>query len=66
MSEVDPQYQAFLAWQAAQEAAQHAETAPAQFYVHLADGRVEVLGEEEANQSHYDGVRVIDKYQVGE
>jgi redox-sensitive bicupin YhaK (pirin superfamily) len=64
---VDPQYQAFLDWQASQKAAAEAEQPKeTRYYVHLADGRVEVLGEEEASQSHYEGVKVIDKYQVGE
>lgn len=66
---MDADYQAFLAWKAQQAQAAQAEEAanqPAQYYVHLADGRVEVLGEEEASQSHYNGVRVIDKYQVGD
>lgn len=61
---VDADYQAFLEWKKAQ--VPPAETGPIQYYVHLADGRVEVLGEEEAGQSHYEGVRVIDKYQVGD
>jgi len=38
----------------------------AEFYTHLADGRVVTLPEDQAAQSHYEGVRIIDKYQVGE
>lgn len=64
--QIDPQYQEFLNWKKAQESAAQADAAPVQYYVHLADGRVEVLGEEEASQSHYEGVRIIDKYLVGE
>lgn len=64
--QVDQEYQDFLNWKAAQAQAAQAENKPVQYYVHLADGRVEVLGEEEASQSHYEGVRIIDKYQVGD
>ena len=66
--EVDAEYQEFLAFKAAKEAAAKAEEAanqPVQYYTHLADGRVEVLDAVQAGQSHYEGVRIIDKYEVG-
>jgi hypothetical protein len=64
---IDPDYAAFLAWRDAQKSqAEPEQSKETRYYVHLADGRVEVLNEEAASQSHYDGVKVIDKYAVEE
>ena len=63
---VDPQYEAFLKWQAAQSAEEEAAK-PKEYYVHLADGNVVQLSQEDADNAgtHYDGVQVIAKYEVG-
>jgi hypothetical protein len=61
----DAEYQEFLAQKRASEAAQ-AASAP-EFYVHLADGNVVKLSQEDSDAagSHYDGIAVIARYQVG-
>lgn len=38
---------------------------PPEFYVHLANGDVKTLPEQEANASHVGGIQVIGRYQVG-
>ena len=44
---------------------QEAVQAAREFYVHLADGNVVTLPEDQANTSHVNGVAIIGKYLVG-
>jgi hypothetical protein len=58
-----PEAQAALKEIAADE---HAEAnKPAEYYVHLADGNVVTMKDEESSGSHVDGIQVIARYLVG-
>jgi hypothetical protein len=61
----DADYVAFQEWKAAQAKVAEAVDKPVEYYVHLADGSVDVMPEAEAEGTHVDGVAVIGKYQVG-
>lgn len=56
----------FEAWKAARDAAEQAAR-PRQYYVHLADGQVVTLGQDELNAagSHVNGIAVTATYEVG-
>lgn len=60
------EFEEFKAWKAAQAAANE-PAKPVEYYVHLANGDVVTLDQEAVDQagSHYDGIEVIAKYQVG-
>lgn len=62
----DPDWAAFQAWKAEQAKANE-PARPAEFYTHLADGRVVTLTEDELREtgSHYEDVEIIGRYQVG-
>ena len=59
----DKEYQAYLA---SKQAAEKAEETP-EFYVHLADGNVVKLSDDDlaAAGSHYDGIAIVNSYRVG-
>jgi hypothetical protein len=62
----DAQYQAFLAWQAAQDAA-NAPAKPVEYYVWLASGKIVTLSDADlvSAGSHVDGVEIVARYLVG-
>jgi hypothetical protein len=62
----DSEYQEFLAFKN-QKAAKAEADKPKEYYVHMADGNVVTLSQEEsdATGSHYDGIAVVNRYQVG-
>jgi hypothetical protein len=62
----DADFAAFQEWKASRDAAE-AEVKPREYYVHLADGNVVTLSEEDsdATGTHYDGIAVIGRYEVG-
>jgi hypothetical protein len=59
----DAEYQKYLADKKAAEEPAEAS----RYYVHLADGSVVVLDQDEADETgtHHDGIAVIGKYKVG-
>jgi hypothetical protein len=58
---LDPEYQAFLAAKKAEADASQ----PKEYYVHLANGSVLTLPEDDSAISHIEGVEVIARYLVG-